>query len=61
MQKKVKRGEHRASRGGIATGADVVAMNCPFCMIMFQDAVKKLNKEEEVELKDIAEIAAESL
>lgn len=45
----------------INTGADVVAMNCPFCMIMFQDAVKKLDKENEVELKDIAEIAAASL
>lgn len=45
----------------VATGADVVAMNCPFCMVMFQDAIKKLDKEEDIELKDIAEIAAESL
>ena len=45
----------------LGTGADVVAMNCPFCMIMFQDAVKKLDKENDVELKDIAEIAAENL
>jgi Fe-S oxidoreductase len=45
----------------IATGANVVAMNCPFCMVMFQDAVKKLDKENDIELKDIAEIAAENL
>jgi len=45
----------------VASGADVVAMSCPFCMVMFQDAVKKLDKEDEVEMKDIAEIAAESL
>lgn len=45
----------------LATGADTVAVACPFCMIMFEDGIKKFNREEAVQVKDIAEILAEDL
>lgn len=45
----------------LATGASTVASACPFCMTMLTDGVKEKNKTEEVKIKDIAEIIAESL
>lgn len=45
----------------IATGADTIAVNCPFCMTMISDGVKTLECEENVKVKDIAEIMLESV
>jgi heterodisulfide reductase subunit D len=45
----------------IATGASVVAAACPFCMIMWEDGVKQKGVENEIELKDIAELIAERI
>lgn len=45
----------------IATGARVIAANCPFCTTMLIDGVKKAEKEEEVVVMDIAEMVAQSL
>lgn len=60
----VKKGE-RFSELRIAealqTGSSVLAVSCPFCILMLEDAVKTLNKEESIVVKDIAEIAAEAL
>jgi Fe-S oxidoreductase len=42
----------------IATRADTVATACPYCLQMFDDAIKA--KQVEVKVKDIAEIIAES-
>lgn len=42
----------------IETGASVVAVNCPFCMTMMRDGVKHFNKEDDVEVLDIAELVA---
>jgi Fe-S oxidoreductase len=36
--------------------ADVVAAACPFCMTMLSDGVKHENKEQEIQVLDIAEI-----
>ena len=36
--------------------ATVVAAACPFCMTMLSDGVKLGNKEEEIQVLDIAEI-----
>ncbi len=44
----------------LATGADTIAANCPFCMTMLTDGVKALDKEN-IEVKDIAEIILENL
>ncbi|MFK7969186.1 MAG: (Fe-S)-binding protein [Bacteroidia bacterium] len=45
----------------LATGASIIAAACPFCMTMMSDGVKHFEKEETVEVKDIAELVAESL
>jgi Fe-S oxidoreductase len=44
-----------------ATGAKTVATGCSFCMIMMDDAVKVEGIEGELEVKDVAELVAESL
>jgi heterodisulfide reductase subunit D len=40
------------------TGANIIAVNCPFCMTMMRDGVKHFNKEEEVQVLDVSEILA---
>jgi len=41
------------------TGAEVLAVACPYCLQMFEDSVKTLDLE--LEVKDIAELVADSL
>ncbi len=45
----------------LETGAEVIAAACPYCIIMFEDAVKTMGKEEEIQVADIAELVMESL
>lgn len=45
----------------IETGAGIVASNCPYCMIMLNDGIKAKNREETMQVIDIAELVAESL
>jgi heterodisulfide reductase subunit D len=40
----------------ISTGASIIAANCPFCMTMLRDGVKYHDKENEVEVLDLAEL-----
>ncbi|MBU2047238.1 MAG: (Fe-S)-binding protein, partial [Bacteroidetes bacterium] len=42
----------------LASKAEIVAVGCPFCMTMMNDGVKNFNKENEIEVLDIAEISA---
>ena len=44
----------------VATGADVVATACPFCNVMIGDGVKHLNKDEQVQVLDIAQVLAKA-
>jgi Fe-S oxidoreductase len=50
--------EDRAKEA-IATGAQTVATSCPFCMTMMTDGVKAQGKD--IQVKDIAEIVAETM
>ena len=43
------------------TGAQTVATSCSFCMIMLDDAMKVTGNEGTMEVKDIAELVAESI
>jgi len=43
----------------VATGADVIAVACPFCMTMMTDGVAKLEKD--VAVLDISEVVAQQL
>ncbi|GAA4832860.1 (Fe-S)-binding protein [Algivirga pacifica] len=42
----------------LKTGAKVIAAACPFCMTMMTDGVKNKEKEQEVQVLDIAELIA---
>ena len=45
----------------IATGADIIATACPFCMVMMTDGIKYKNQEERMKNYDIAELVSISL
>lgn len=45
----------------LATGASVIAAACPFCQTMMTDGVKAREKEDSVQVLDIAELIAASL
>ncbi|MBL7773865.1 MAG: (Fe-S)-binding protein [Chitinophagaceae bacterium] len=45
----------------LESGASVVASNCPFCLTMLSDGVKMNEKENEIEVLDMAEIIQRSL
>jgi Fe-S oxidoreductase/nitrate reductase gamma subunit len=49
------------TKEALATDASVIASACPFCMTMFSDGLKAFDKNESVEVKDIAEIVYENL
>ncbi len=42
----------------LSTNATIIAAACPFCMTMMRDGVKHFEKEEEVQVMDIAELIA---
>jgi Fe-S oxidoreductase len=42
-----------------ATGADTIAVGCPFCLTMLTDASKQAGQG--VEVKDVVELVAEAL
>ena len=44
----------------LATGADTIAVACPFCMTMISDGVKNKEKESTVKVMDLAELIAQS-
>ncbi|WP_018626653.1 (Fe-S)-binding protein [Niabella aurantiaca] len=49
------------SREAIETGASVIAAACPFCNTMMTDGVKNAEKEDTVQVLDIAEIIAREM
>lgn len=42
------------------TGAEIIAVNCPFCMTMIRDGVKHFEKEESVQVLDISELISQN-
>ena len=49
------------SNEAIGTGAEVIASACPFCNTMMTDGVKLAEKEESVQVLDIAELIAQAI
>lgn len=45
----------------LATGADIVATACPFCMTMLSDGLKYAGQEKKVQNMDLAELIAENM
>ena len=44
----------------LATGAEVIAVNCPFCMTMMSDGVKANEKQDQVMVLDLAELIVQN-
>ncbi len=63
MWKEEEHGVERVSQNrlneAVATGQSTVAVGCPFCMVMLSDA--KAEAKASIEVKDVAEIVAESM
>ncbi len=45
----------------LASNAEIVAVNCPFCMTMVKDGVKHFNKEDTIQIMDLSELISENL
>lgn len=45
----------------LSTGADTVAVGCPFCMVMMIDGVKNKEREDTVKVYDLAELIAQTM
>lgn len=56
-----KRINHLRFRQLLDTGSNGSASACPYCLIMFDDAVKFHNLDESFQARDVSEILAESL
>ena len=44
----------------LATGAEIIAANCPFCITMLSDGVKSKDKQDKVMIYDLAELIVQS-
>jgi len=44
----------------IATGAEVVAANCPFCITMLGDGMKEKDKQDDIMVHDLTELIVEA-
>ena len=42
-------------------GSNTLATACPYCISMLEDSIKTLNKDDDIQIKDIAELIAEAL
>ena len=40
----------------LATGADILAVSCPSCAVMLEDAVKSANLDDRIQVREISEI-----
>lgn len=49
------------SEEALSHNPDIIATACPFCMTMMSDGVKHFNKEKDVKVMDVAELAAGNL
>jgi Fe-S oxidoreductase len=65
MFKEEEKGDKRVNferaNEAIETGATIIAAACPFCNTMMTDGVKNSNKEDDVQVLDIAELIAASM
>jgi len=59
--KGMERLSERRIKEAIATGADVLAVSCPYEISRFEDALKVVGHENKMVVRDIVELLAESL
>lgn len=64
MWKEDEPGEKRISveraEEALATGAQIIAVNCPFCLTMMTDGVKAKDKQDDVMVYDLSELILKS-
>lgn len=60
-EKGMERLSDRRIKEAIATGANVLAVSCPYEISRFEDAIKVAGYEKKMVVKDVVEILAESL
>ena len=56
-----KKSNIERSEEAIETGADEVAVACPFCYIMMDDGVKELGRGESIKVRDVSLILLDNL
>lgn len=61
MEESGPRINHERAAHALATQAQVVAVSCPFCLIMLEDGVKAKTERQSVEVLDIAELLERAL
>lgn len=49
------------AKEALELGVEVVATACPFCLTALEDAVKVLDAEDKIVVRDIAELVREAL
>jgi Fe-S oxidoreductase len=47
---------HRRLTDAIDTGAEVITTACPYCLLMFDDAIRSKGLGDQIEVKDLAEV-----
>jgi Fe-S oxidoreductase len=55
-----KRVNQERAREALETGADVLAVSCPFCMTMMQDGINARKGDRDMRVMDIAELLWEA-
>jgi Fe-S oxidoreductase len=55
-----KRVNQERAREALATGADVLAVGCPFCMTMMEDGINATKGNREMRVMDVAELLLEA-
>ena len=45
----------------LATGAEAIAVGCPFCLTMMTDGIKNKERESDVQVVDLAELVAKRM
>ncbi|HVU65576.1 MAG TPA: (Fe-S)-binding protein [Ktedonobacteraceae bacterium] len=62
MEEKIgRRVNQTRMKEALDTGAEVLAAACPFCITMFDDGIKGIEAEDQMQIEDIAEIVAGAL
>jgi Fe-S oxidoreductase len=62
MEEKIgKRVNQTRMQEALDTGAEVLAAACPFCITMFDDGIKGIEAEDQMQIEDIAEIVAQAI
>ena len=59
--KNMERLSERRIKEAIATGADVLAVSCPYEISRFEDALKVMGHDNKMVVRDVVELLAESL